>query len=367
MINVIKKIFMDKTFVSTLVLAVIALMFGQASIYDIDGKTIIALLALIMLVSVYERLNILKYVANTIVLRYKSTRGIIFAMLLFSFVGSMLFTNDVAILTLVPIFFKISQQINIRKVIPITLLTIYANLGSALTPFGNPQNLYIVSFYHLKVMDFFTMSLPLGLIAFLSLVGVSLLYPATKIEGIVVEKIAINGHKLKILLIATIIVLLGILSVISIWCSLIASIVVGLMVDRKVFAEVDYGIILTFINFFIVVGAISRINVIGSLISATTKTQVGTFIAGILTSQFISNVPAAVLLSKFTDNYYGLYIGVTVGGLGTIIASLANLLAFRQYNIFSFDNGNEKFLKTFTVLNISYLLLFMLLGWVIII
>lgn len=361
--NVVRKIYTDKTFLITLFLAVIALIFGQVSSRDIDSKTIIALLALIMLVSVYERLNILKYIANTVVLKCKSTRGIMFTMLLFSFVGSMLFTNDVAILTLVPIFFKISQQVNIRKIIPITLLTIYANLGSALTPFGNPQNLYIVSFYHLKLTDFFTMSLPFGIIAFISLIGVSLLYPETKIKAIVADDTKINQRKLGLLLIATIIVLLGILGFINVWFSLLASMLVALVLDRKVFVEVDYGIILTFINFFIVVGAISRIGMVSKLMLATTSTQLQTFISGVVASQFISNVPAAVLLSKFTNHYFGLYLGVTIGGLGTIIASLANLLALRQYNIFSGDHSTSKFFKTFTIFNVAYLVVFTLLGW----
>ena len=149
------------------------------------------------------------------------------------------------------------------------------------------------------------------------------------------------------------------MSFIAIWWSLLASVLSAFLLDKQVFQQVDYGIILTFINFFIIVGAVSRIDIIHQLLVATTQTQFHAFFAAIISSQFVSNVPAAVLLSKFTDHFYGIYLGVTVGGLGTLIASLANLLALRQYNIFSQDRTSVTFFKTFTWLNLIYLIIFL--------
>ncbi|MGX7051477.1 SLC13 family permease [Leuconostoc palmae] len=366
MVNVSKKIFSDKTFLMTLILAIFAVYFGKVLPSDIDQKTIIALLSLIVIVTVYEKLNILKFIANTIVDRCRSTRSILTVMLLFSFFGSMLFTNDVAILTLVPIFFKISQKVDLKRIIPISLLTIYANLGSAIMPFGNPQNLYLASFYHLSLYQFMGMSLPIGIIALISLLIVSFVFPKKDISDLSLESIAINKQKTIILVGATIIVILGILSFIPIWCSLIASILSAFLLDKKVFKDVDYGIILTFINFFLIVGAISRVDMVHKLLVSTTHTTINTLFSGILSSQFISNVPAAILLSKFTSEYYGLYLGVTIGGLGTIIASLANLLALRQYNIYDTRKSSFNFFVKFTGLNIVYLAIFIIIGIIII-
>ena len=354
MSSVIRKIATDKTFLITLFLAIIAFIFGHVSVEDIDLKTILSLLSLIIIVSVYEQLHVLKYIANTVVIKCRSTRDIIRVMLLFSFVGS--------ILILVPIFFKISQQVAIKKIVPISLLTIYANLGSALTPFGNPQNLYLVSFYHLSLPTFLGMSIPLGLIGLISLFAVSFLFPAKPIDNILTDSVSLDHHKVWWLILATVIVLLGILSFIAIWWSLLASVLSAFLLDKQVFQQVDYGIILTFINFFIIVGAVSRIDIIHQLLVATTQTQFHAFFAAIISSQFVSNVPAAVLLSKFTDHFYGIYLGVTVGGLGTLIASLANLLALRQYNIFSQDRTSVTFFKTFTWLNLIYLIIFVIIG-----
>ncbi len=362
MITVVKRIYTDKTFLVTLGLAIVALIFGQVSPKDIDSHTILALLALLVIVTIYGQLHVLTYIANTIVAKCRTTRDIIGVMLLFSFVGSIFFTNDVAILTLMPIFFKISQQLNLKKIVPISLLTIYANLGSALTPFGNPQNLYLVSYYHLSLPHFMTLSLPIGVLGFLCLVVVTLFFPARPIPAMTTTVPPIDRRKVSWLLVATVIVLLGILSVLPIWLAVVVSLLAAGLLDRQVLVKVDYGILFMFINFFIIVGAISRLPAIHHLLSFTTDTTLKTFFAGVISSQVISNVPAAVLLSKFTTHVTGLYLGVTVGGLGTLIASLANLLALRQYQLFDRDHSSYHFFKTFTWLNVVYLVIFMVIG-----
>ncbi|MFT9389258.1 MAG: SLC13 family permease [Leuconostoc sp.] len=362
MMQVLRKIYTDKTFLVTLALALIAILFGHVAPGDIDLKTIFSLLALIIVVSVYEQLHILAYIANTIVAKCRSTRDIIGVMLLFSFVGAMLVTNDVAILTLVPIFFNISRQVHISKIVTISLLTIYANLGSAITPFGNPQNLYLASYYHLSLPTFMALSLPMGLIGLASLFLVTCLFPARPITNMQTTTIQINAKKVRWLLLVTVIVLLGILSVLPVWTAVVASLLAASLLDKRVLAQVDYGIILTFINFFLIVGAISRVPAVHHLLSATTSTTLNTFFTSVLSSQVISNVPAAVLLSKFTHHVAGLYLGVTVGGLGTLIASLANLLALRQYHLFAHDGSSMQFFKTFTWLNSVYLVVFLLIG-----
>ncbi|GAJ26022.1 hypothetical protein JCM15457_931 [Liquorilactobacillus sucicola DSM 21376 = JCM 15457] len=363
MLRVLKRLSADKTFIFTALLVVVFTMFGTIKFSDIDTKTILSLFSLLVMVSVYEQKKFFTFSANAVLLKCSSTREVILVMFLCSFAGSMLFTNDVAIITLVPIFFSISKQIKISKIMPICLLTIYANLGSAITTFGNPQNLYLTAHYRLSIFDFLAHSSVVGLFSLVSLVISTLFFPKKSISKLEVAQVEIEWSKMKWVFLATIIVLCGILELIPIWISVLVSLFCALTADKRVFSKIDYGIILTFINFFMVVGAVSRIDFVHTLLLKNTRNTLSTFISSVISSQFISNVPAVVLLSKFTNNTYGLYLGVTIGGLGTIIASLANLLALRQYNAFSQDHSTFKFFKTFTWVNVGYLAVFMLVGW----
>ncbi|MGO1281056.1 MAG: SLC13 family permease, partial [Leuconostoc mesenteroides] len=170
------------------------------------------------------------------------------------------------------------------------------------TPFGNPQNIYIVSFYKLSVIDFLGMSIPFGLISLITFLFSVLFIKNKQIEKQSSNIISINRTKTVWLLLASIVVLLGILSVIPVIISLLISLLSWLTLSKKIFKRVDYAVILTFINFFIIVGAISRINFVNGLITSHTNNALSTFISAIVTSQLISNVPAAVLLSKFTNH-----------------------------------------------------------------
>lgn len=160
----------------------------------------------------------------------------------------------------------------------------------------------------------------------------------------------------------TLIVLLGVLALIPVWISLIASLICAYLIEKKVYQEVDYVIILTFINFFIIVGALGRIPLIHDWLHQLMNNDLSIFFTSILSSQIISNVPAAVLLSKFTGHLSPLYLGVTIGGLGTLVASLANLLALRQYQLNVKDQSTLKFFGLFTLLNFLYLLVFIGIG-----
>ena len=354
----IKRIFTDKTFLVTLVLAVLALSLGTVHLADIDLKTILALLSLMVTIAIYEKLHLLRYIANVIIEKCQSMRAIIMVILLFSFFGAMLFTNDVAILTLIPIVFNIRKQIKLPTIGLVSLMTVYANLCSAMTPFGNPQNLYLVSYFHLDILAFLKLSLPIGVISLATLFIVLFGFSKAKIAAVKTPHIAINPTQVIVLLVSTLIVLMGVLSVISIWFALVASLACAFWIKGEIVAEVDYGIILTFINFFIIVGAVSRIPLIHDFLAAYMMHNSSVFATSVGMSQVISNVPAAVLLSKFTNHVAALYLGVTVGGLGTFIASLANLLALRQYQAFALDGTTPKFARQFTLINAIYLIIF---------
>lgn len=362
MTNFLKKLIQDKIFIITGGLAILALIFGKVEVSDIDLKTIVTLLSLIIMVSIYEQLGILTYIANLIIAKCVSIRMLTLVILLFSFIGSMIFTNDVAILTLVPIIFKISKKVKIPKIPVISLMTVYANLGSAITPIGNPQDIYLSSFYHLNFLSFLSLSLPIGLISLISLFISTLFFPKTKIDSSLGEQGDAAAKANIVLYLVTIFVLLGVLSIIPYVYAFVASLAYAVYIDRHIHQKIDFGIILTFVNFFIIVGAISRVPLVHELIVAITHTKFSVFYSGVGISQLISNVPAAVLLSKFTNHISSLYLGVTVGGLGTLIASLANLLALRQYYLNAKDHTTLKFFYQFTIINIIYLVMFLVVG-----
>ncbi|WP_415617555.1 SLC13 family permease [Leuconostoc rapi] len=343
-------------------LSAFSLIFGTVKTSDIDAKTILSLSSLLIIVALYHELGILKLLADYIVSKCHGTRLVFLVLLLCSYFGSMLFTNDVAILTLIPIFFSIRKYMALPPILTISMLVIYANLGSSITPFGNPQNIYMMSFYKLNILSFLSMSMPLGLISLVTLCLIPLCIKNKNVKVAFQNTHRINWQQASLLFLASMIVLLGILSLIPVAISLFVSIASALILSRNVFEKIDYGIILTIINFFIIVGAISRLTFVHDLLSIYTQNNRSTFITSTIISQVISNVPAAVLLSKFTHNVYAVFLGVTIGGLGTLVASLANLLALRQYTINSHNHTSFQFFKQFTLLNIIFLIIFVFIG-----
>ena len=362
--TLVYKIINDRTLWVTTVLLILALFVGHVQLNDIDMQTILSLLSLMILISLYEGEGLLKYVALTIIKKCQTTRQVQLTVFLLVFFFAMFLTNDVAIITFIPIFVVIAQKVHVNAVLPIILLTVFANLGSAVTPFGNPQNIYLASHYQLQMGDFFQMSWPLGLISFLFVLLSSLFFRSSNLEQLTLDLPTIRPKQTKLLIAGSFVVLAGLLHLLPIMISLVVSILLTLVINKKRFLQVDYGIIILFVELFLIVGVLSRIPSVVSLFEELTTTDNGSFISGIVLSQFISNVPAAVLLSAFTGRVNAVYLGVSIGGLGTIIASLANLLAWRQYQR-QIEEIKYSFPIKLMVINLLLLLIFIALGFAI--
>ena len=362
--TLVYKILNDRTLWVTTVLLILTLFVGHIQLNDIDIQTILSLLSLMILISLYEGEGLLKYVALTIIKKCQTTRQVQLTVFLLVFFSAMFLTNDVAIITFIPIFVVIAQKIHVNAVLPIILLTVFANLGSAVTPFGNPQNIYLASHYQLQMGDFFQMSWPLGLISFLFVLLSSLFFRSSNLEQLTLDLPTIRPKQTKLLIAGSFVVLAGLLHLLPIMISLVVSILLTLVINKKRFLQVDYGIIILFVELFLIVGVLSRIPSVVSLFEELTTTDNGSFISGIVLSQFISNVPAAVLLSAFTSRVNAVYLGVSIGGLGTIVASLANLLAWRQYQR-QIGEVNYSFPLKLMVINLLLLVIFIALGFVI--
>ena len=289
-------------------------------------------------------------------------RGFSLVMVNAAFFSSMLMTNDVALLALVPLTIAILGRDEKDLLIPVVVLeTAAANLGSMMTPIGNPQNLYIFSHYSMGIGDFFSLLWPYGLLSLLLLEALTLLCGSAPLSfsGRKECPRPAGGAKPYIFGALFVFCCLGVLRLVDYRICLAVTAAVTLIVDRRVLARIDWGLLLTFAAFFVFVGNISRLPAVEVWLSSALAGR--ELLVSAAVSQVISNVPAAVLLSGFTNNAGALLLGVDIGGLGTPVASLASLISFRIYCRES-AGGRLRYMLVFTAVNILLLGLLLLLA-----
>ena len=342
----------------------------------INFRVLALLFCLMLIVAAMSRIGTFKLLTNVLLSRVKTYRGISLLMSLMAFFMSMFLTNDVSLVTLVPFAIMVLEPFGDNRKLMFTLIimTVAANLGSMLTPIGNPQNLYLYEHYKISLGDFFLLMLPYSLFSLLLVVVMTFILVSGKEKLKDNDRLVIQKLPIVKLVVYILLFLLNIMTVIGILdylISLAITIVVMAVMDFKAYLKVDYNLLATFIFFFILIGNIGRIDTItGALSGLVSSWPVP---AAILSSQIISNVPAAMLLSAFTDNGKALVIGTNLGGLGTIIASMASLITYRFHASFAKEQkaGTEKkqgsYLLSFTVINVIMLVilfgLYMLINW----
>lgn len=328
----------------------------------LDFRTLILLFCLMTVMEALKGIGVFERLSLSLLSRADTRRSIVLILVFLSFFSSMFLTNDVALITFVPLAFITLERISMRRDIGmvVVLMTIGANLGSAMTPVGNPQNLYLYSIAGLGIMDFLKITFPIvglsGIMIFLA----CLLIKNCKIERTEQGLVQVHKSDLRDYLIVFIICLICVLFNVNLKGLIFLLIfVLGVIIikDKKVLKGVDYSLLLTFTFFFIFVGNISNIEAFNSFLKEIIK---GREIAvAVISSQIISNVPAALLLSGFTYNIQGLIIGTNVGGLGTLIASMASLISYKLF-VKAYPEEKRSYLKVFTVYNIFGLALLLL-------
>ncbi len=266
----------------------------------------------------------------------------------------MLVTNDVALLTFVPLTLLVYSRIPDEKsrIYTIVLETAAANLGSMITPFGNPQNLYIYEKYGLTSSDFFQTMLPSGILSLVLLLLLGMLLPSTECSADGLEKKSVSKVHFTAYTVLFVICLLTVFRIVPDWICFIIAVISVLILDSRLLLRVDYTLLATFVFFFIFVGNIARIESVRSFFDNVLQER--ELAVSVLLSQVISNVPAAVMLSGFTDNGTSLLLGVNLGGLGTIIASLASLISFQYYRK-SENSRPVQYLIVFSAVNFGML------------
>ena len=335
-INFVKK---EAVLSASALLAVISAFFVPPSaeyISYIDFRVLSLLFCLMLVVAGLRGIGVFHYLGSTLLGKAKSTRLLSLLLVGLCFFSSMLITNDVSLITFVPFAVMILSMADLKEMmIPVIVLqTIAANLGSMLTPIGNPQNLYLYSIADFTAGEFVRAVLPYAGLAFVMLMTAVLIERDEPLLDVDVRE-ENEAQKRQIFremlpfLILLVLCLLVVFRVLPYQPVLICVMCVVLVVNRKLYLSVDYFLLLTFLCFFIFIGNMKRIPEISSFLISVVEGR--ELLMGIFTSQIISNVPAAILLSGFSSDLSALLTGVNVGGLGTLIASLASLISFKFF------------------------------------
>ena len=336
-------------------LAILSSFISIPKLSYIDFKVLILLFNLMVVVTAFKELKVLDSIAIGLLKKCNTYTSISLALVFITFISSMIVTNDVALITFVPLSIVIARKANINVLKIVVFQTLAANLGSSFTPMGNPHNLFIYSFYNLSPIDFFKITLPIVVLAVLFLV--LLVFKDKKMNlSLDLEDVKID-NKRDVYLFGGLflIILLSVFHVIDYKVTFLITIVMVLILNKKLFSQVDYSLLITFIGFFIFVGNISTMDVVKNFMEGILNSPKSTFLASVLSSQVISNVPATMLLSGFTDHFKELLLGVNIGGMGTLIASLASVIS---YKIYASEFGNDNYMKSFTFYNILGLIIF---------
>lgn len=321
-----------------------------------DMRTISLLFSLMAVMSGFRSMFIFARMGRSLLKYTKSTLSLAAALILLCFFTSMVITNDVALITFVPFAVELFELCGQRKqlLVVVVLQTIAANLGSMLIPPGNPQNLYLYSVSGMSVSEFVVTMLPFTALSLVLLIA-SLLFikrEKTEIPGDGTTYPAVSKKRLAVHIILFAICLAAVFKLLPHYIAAAAVIIGLLLFDRRIFLRIDYGLLLTFAALFVFVGNIARIPAVYDIVSSLSDAH--PFAVSVAGSQLISNVPAALLISGFTDNYAELLKGVNAGGLGTLIASMASLISYKLY---AASDGAEKgkYLAVFTAFNAAFL------------
>lgn len=321
-----------------------------------DFKTLSCLFCVLAVVCALKDINFFFVIARKIVHFFKTARMSILALVYITFIGSMLIANDMALLTFLPLGFLVLSSTGKQKYMAFTFImqNIAANLGGMLTPFGNPQNLYLYTKFNIPNGEFMGIMAPPFILSVVLITLCCIIFVKNEPLMISNEKIELNGKRTALYLALFALAIAIVFRGIPYWIGLIIIPAVLFFADRHALESVDYPLLFTFVFFFIFAGNMARMDAVRSFFSALLSKN--TLLFSALSCQCISNVPSAILLSQFTGNYAELLIGVNVGGVGTLIASLASLITFREY-VKHDPRSTRRYIAEFSAFNFGFLII----------
>lgn len=378
-LNVREIVRKDPVLVVAIVLAIIscaAVPPDAAYAEYVDLRTIGMLFSLMTIMAGLSRLGVFRIACRHLLSAVRGPRRLALALTLLAFFSSMLITNDVALATFVPFALLALRTLDSPRhaCFTVVMMTIAANLGSMLTPIGNPQNLYLYSTSHMALTDFLLLMLPYAAAALVLLVGAIAFFgripehaKEKAARGVGADSPAAGEtpqlasdaddpapSPLRVLPWAALFVLalLSVAHILPYQAIVAVTIVVALAADRRALLHVDYALLFTFIAFFVFVGNVGRIEVVSAALAQLIDGH--ELAVSVIASQVLSNVPAAILLSGFTSNFAALIVGTNLGGLGTLIASMASLISYKQVALV-LPREKGHYFMLFTVWNIAFL------------
>lgn len=339
----------------------------------IDFRTLSILFCLMAVMAGLQKLGVFRKVAGMLLRHTRNTVQLVEVLVLLCFFFSMVITNDVSLITFVPFTFivlRLSGEDAMKKLaVPVIVLqTIAANLGSMLTPIGNPQNLYLYGKAQMSAGAFILLMLPYSLVSLLLLVlcaAVTAKRSKIMVQGVTTVSLGDNveserkSYLLPMYLLLFLLCLFTVARVIPYPVTLVIVAAAVLILDRSTITKVDYSLLLTFVGFFVFIGNMGRMLAFRDFLQGIIGGR--EVVTSVIASQVISNVPAALLLSGFTEDVQALIVGTNLGGLGTLIASMASLISYKQV-AGEIPEEKKRYFGWFTVANIAFLAILLVLN-----
>ena len=319
-------------------------------------RTLSCLFCTLLVVSAFADIHFFEMLAQKIVVVFKNTRNAIIGLVFITYFASMLLANDMALLTFLPLGYYVLKSTDKMNYMAFTFVmqNVAANLGGMITPFGNPQNLHLYSYYMIPTGEFFEIMLRPFIAATLLIIATCMFVKKEPLTLKVKNDYKIAGWRTAVYMVLFVLSILIVFRIIDFIAGTIMIAVCMLILDKKAYKGVNYPLLLTFCVFFVFSGNMSRISAVEETVGRIINQN--TLLYGIISCQFISNVPSAVLLSRFTDNYAELLQAVNIGGLGTLIASLASLITFSEFKK-NRPEAVKKYILLFSVINYGYLII----------
>ena len=327
---------------------------ATSSLGYFEWKTLVALFCMLTVVAGLKNTYVFELVSRKLISLFRTRRSVIYCLVFGTFFFDMIVANDMSLITFLPLSYIVLHTTGNDKYLAPTFIlqTIAANMGGMITPYGNPQNMYLYNFYEIPTLEFLKVLLIQSLAVFAMLFIAGLFIKNEKLQLVNNEQFTVDTKRLIVYAVLFVFVILSIFRVVPHLITLALVVIAVLITDRSRFKDVDYGLLATFCVFFVFSGNMARITVIKDFVQGIVADN--TLLAGILSCQFISNVPTAIFLSKFTQNWQDLLVSVNIGSLGIIISSLASLITLKEF-LKHQPRGFKKYMGLFTLINTTFL------------
>lgn len=349
----------DIVFSIAMILAIFSMLFvppSKAYLGYIKPMALVVMFSLMIVVAGLKEAKLFTKIAHYMTSKFKSTRNIARAIIFSSFFLGMLITNDAVLLTLIPFTIIVNKQIKQEKytVLVVILQTMAANIGASLTPMGSPQNIYLYTYFHLGFFEFILAMLPVVLTGFILIWVITTLFLPKDAVSPILEPLEFQKKWLPVFALIFIVTVLTVLNIIPIYVALANTLFWTVIFFPRLLKKVDYYLLLTFVMFFIFVGNLTQWNELHILFGNFLSNSGRVYLVSIGVTQFLSDVPTSVLLSPFVDPSHALFLlqGVNVGAIGSLISSLATLIAFK-FIINAYPHQKKTFILTTTAIGFS--------------